>query len=112
MIRQLLIAALFGLALSACGVGADEDLNQLGISDQALEQASSPDPVPPKVLPGAVVGSQAAQAAMNTVGSGMGNPGNPGDQNASTPDPIPPKGASIAYLNPSNPGGPITHIRR
>jgi hypothetical protein len=115
MIRHLLIAVVMGWALAACGVGADEDLNELGLTDQALVQASSPDPVPPKVMPsGSLVNPTTPNGniAMYTVASAPSSPGNPGDQNSSTPDPIPPKGAYVANGRPVPGDGPVTHFKQ
>jgi len=85
MIRHFVVGALLGLALSACGVGADEDINSLGQALSASSAApaspggtnsSSQDPIPPKIL---------------LAGAGSAAPGSPGSTNSSSQDPIPPK---------------------
>ncbi len=92
MTRQIAVAAVLGLALSACGVGADEDYATLG---QSLEQgavATSQDPVPPSdrgPTQLAVVVDPSGISTVVVVGSAA--PSAPGASNSSSQDPIPPK---------------------
>jgi predicted small secreted protein len=86
MIRQIVIAAVLGMGLAACGVGADEDINTLG---QSLENATSQDPVPPKVKTTMLGTDQNGNTIVVTVGSP--GPASPGETKASSQDPVPPK---------------------
>jgi hypothetical protein len=115
MIRQLLIAAVMGLALSACGVGYDEDPATLGIEAQGLDQGAvaTQDPVPPKTEPvtlGVIVLPGGIPVAIKA-SSATGSPGNPGDQNSSSQDPIPPKNSFTAN-GPPVPGDNPLHYER
>ena len=96
MIRQFVVAALLGLALSACGVGADEDLSTLGQAVEQDEVATSQDPVPPPQAPMNVVTGQVAVVVGQggnppVIAIGSPAPRAPGDTNSSSQDPIPPK---------------------
>jgi hypothetical protein len=117
MIRQLLIAAVMGLALSACGVGYDEDLASLGIAAQAVDQATvaTQDPVPPKTEPttiAVVFDLNGNSVVITGVSASSGAPGNPGDQNSSSQDPIPPKNGLVAYGRPVPGDNPNDHHDR
>lgn len=92
MIRHFVVAVVLGLALSACGVGADEDLSTLGlaVADQG-SVATSQDPVPPAPDPTLSVLAADPKGDLVIIAVGSKAPARPGDENASSQDPIPPK---------------------
>ncbi|HEY3445166.1 MAG TPA: hypothetical protein VGK67_02335 [Myxococcales bacterium] len=92
MIRQLVVAIALGLGLSACGVGAGEDLSTVDVrlADEGAV-ATSQDPVPPAPEPPSYEFATDRVGNIVIVAVASPSPPSPGDENASSQDPIPPK---------------------
>ncbi|MBI5548738.1 MAG: hypothetical protein HY901_33060 [Deltaproteobacteria bacterium] len=110
MIRQIVIAVLVALGLSACGVEVDQDLEALSLGLNQSEVASTQDPVPPpQHQPGEVTFALDTAGNLLLVSVVSTAPGGSGDDTSSTQDPIPPKVQNNSYEGPVSPADPIVY---